>query len=250
MLSCNNAMVLTNRLGQVIHVNTAWCRLTGYELSEVEGKTCRFLHGPETNPELIALAKEDLLNDKSHQMIVMNYRKNGEKFINKVIMVPIHGGYLDASITHYCGLLLPQEKNVKNEMNQQQPHHGGGVEIILNSLPVTSAALNVPPSIVQPTANNNNNNGKAGSSDTTSVTSSNSGSSSRQQQNGSQNGSNSSSNDSNNSGSNRNSSSGSSSNNNVNSSSTSSSSQLKQKLEQVDITEAMHVEPPHKKMKM
>jgi PAS domain S-box-containing protein len=81
----------------VIHVNTAWSQLTGYELSEVEGKTCKFLQGLETNVHETAKTKQAILQNKSVQMTVVNYKKNGERFWNKVIIVPIHGGYEDTS---------------------------------------------------------------------------------------------------------------------------------------------------------
>jgi PAS domain S-box-containing protein len=90
-------MVLTDRLGRVIHVNTAWSQLTGYELAEVEGRTCKFLQGRETNFHETVKSKEAVRQNRPFQMTVVNYKKNGERFLNKVIIVPIHGGYEDPS---------------------------------------------------------------------------------------------------------------------------------------------------------
>ncbi len=95
MLSCNNAMILTNKDGRIVHVNTAWCQLTGYSLIDIEGKTCKFLQGPDTDHDLTKKMKDDLMYDRNTAITVYNYKKDGERFLNKIIAVPIHGGYLE-----------------------------------------------------------------------------------------------------------------------------------------------------------
>ena len=38
MLSCNDAMVLTDKNGKIVHCNRQWVELTGYTLTDIEGK--------------------------------------------------------------------------------------------------------------------------------------------------------------------------------------------------------------------
>ena len=45
MLSCNDAMVLTDKNGKIVHCNRQWVELTGYTLTDIEGKhILHFLH--------------------------------------------------------------------------------------------------------------------------------------------------------------------------------------------------------------
>ena len=43
MVSSKDALVLTDKVGRIVHANKAWSDLTGYHLRDVEGKTCKFL---------------------------------------------------------------------------------------------------------------------------------------------------------------------------------------------------------------
>ena len=44
-------------------------------------------------------------------MTVLNYRRDGSAFKNRVIMVPIRGGLSEAAgVTHFCALLLPDRE--------------------------------------------------------------------------------------------------------------------------------------------
>eukprot|EP00599_Poterioochromonas_sp_BG-1_P006423 CAMPEP_0173145878 /NCGR_PEP_ID=MMETSP1105-20130129/8154_1 /TAXON_ID=2985 /ORGANISM="Ochromonas sp., Strain BG-1" /LENGTH=532 /DNA_ID=CAMNT_0014059961 /DNA_START=423 /DNA_END=2021 /DNA_ORIENTATION=- len=133
MLSCNNAMILTNKDGRIVHVNTAWCQLTGYSLIDIEGKTCKFLQGPDTDHDLTKKMKDDLMYDRNTAITVYNYKKDGERFLNKIIAVPIHGGYLEPGISHYCALLVP--------MNEQTSQSSSSLHEDLSPIGPSNSAL-------------------------------------------------------------------------------------------------------------
>ncbi len=84
-----------NKEFQIIHVNTAWVKLTGYELNEIEGETDEFLQGSKTNMNEIQIFREGLQIGKNQNMRIVYYNKSKEAVVMKVIVVPIHGGYLD-----------------------------------------------------------------------------------------------------------------------------------------------------------
>lgn len=98
MLSSHSALVLTDKDQRIVHVNSAWCQLTGYEITDVEGKKCNVLNGPESDRKAIDDCRQALVEFRPYQMTLINYRKNGEKFMNKVIIVPIRGGYLNSGM--------------------------------------------------------------------------------------------------------------------------------------------------------
>ncbi|KAK7060789.1 hypothetical protein VNI00_000522 [Paramarasmius palmivorus] len=92
----------------VIYVSPTFCRLTGYPENEVLGRNCRFLQSPDgvqpkgevrkyTSHEAVKHLKKNLVADKECQTSVINYKKNGDAFINLVTVIPIRGGELGSS---------------------------------------------------------------------------------------------------------------------------------------------------------
>lgn len=74
----------------IVFANRAFCNLTGYSESEVVGRNCRFLQGPDTDQEQVqkiraALAAEDLV-----VVELLNYRKDGSSFWNALHIGPIY----------------------------------------------------------------------------------------------------------------------------------------------------------------
>jgi PAS domain S-box-containing protein len=93
MLSCQDALVLTDSFGRILHVNTAWVELTGYALGEVEGSTCSRLQGSMTDMNEVYRVANLTKSGQVAQMKVVNYNKDGMMFSNYVTIVPIRGGY-------------------------------------------------------------------------------------------------------------------------------------------------------------
>src|SRR3712207_3038169 len=63
----------------IIFVNDAFTHLTGYARSEVVGRNCRFLQGPDTDPETIALVRERLKTGEGFETEILNYKKDGSR---------------------------------------------------------------------------------------------------------------------------------------------------------------------------
>jgi len=87
----------------IVYCSPTFCRLTGYEEHEILGKNCRFLQSPDgnqhkgeirkfTSHDAVSHIKKHLVADKEVQTSIVNYRKNGEAFINLVTIIPIRGG--------------------------------------------------------------------------------------------------------------------------------------------------------------
>ena len=83
-------------------VNAAFTALTGYTAKEVVGRNCRFLQGPSTEPDQVALISERLKAEQDVTAVMLNYRKDGTVFHNQVSISPV----LDATgaVTHYFGV--------------------------------------------------------------------------------------------------------------------------------------------------
>ncbi len=73
----------------LVYVNKAFEAITGYTLAETVGKNCRFLQGNEHNQEGVLQLREAIKNKKSIEVVLRNYRKNGELFYNHLLMSPL-----------------------------------------------------------------------------------------------------------------------------------------------------------------
>jgi len=80
-------------------VNTEFCRITGYDLREVQGRNCRFLQGPRTEPASVAVIQDTLRRGVDCHVKITNYRKNGENFQNLLTMRPVHDSN---GVYRYC----------------------------------------------------------------------------------------------------------------------------------------------------
>lgn len=70
---------------------------TGYSRDEAFGQNCRFLQGPGTNPHTVEAIRQGLKAETRFVIDVLNYRKNGEPFLNRLRIRPIyntHGGLM------------------------------------------------------------------------------------------------------------------------------------------------------------
>lgn len=71
-------------------VNDEFCRLTQYTKHEAEGRNCRFLQGPKTEPKSVAVIQDTLRRGVDCHVKILNYRKSGETFENLLTMRPVH----------------------------------------------------------------------------------------------------------------------------------------------------------------
>lgn len=85
----------------IVYANRAFEKLTGYSLSEIRGKNCRYLQSPtgevkrgtireQCDNQLLFNVKTKLSKKEECQFITYNFRKNKEKFINLITIIPIN----------------------------------------------------------------------------------------------------------------------------------------------------------------
>lgn len=74
---------------QIVYVNDAFTRMTGYLPEEVIGLTPRILQGPETSRKELDRLKEALTQWKPVEVELLNYKKNKEEFWVSISVVPV-----------------------------------------------------------------------------------------------------------------------------------------------------------------
>ena len=99
----------------LVYANQRFCELTGYEESDILGRNCRFMQGPETDPESVAEIRDAIDNGEPVSTVLRNYRDDGTTFWNRVTIAPIGGE--DGSISNSVGF---QEDVTERKEREQQ----------------------------------------------------------------------------------------------------------------------------------
>ena len=73
----------------MVYISNEFSKHTGYSIEESLGKNCRFLQGPETDENDIKQIKLALKLKKRITIDILNYKKNGQKFWNRLRIIPI-----------------------------------------------------------------------------------------------------------------------------------------------------------------
>ena len=93
----------------IVFANQAFLDTTGYTADAVIGRNCRFLQGPETDPAAIAAIREALAAETDLTIELLNYRRDGTAFWNRLMISPIFddAGHL---IYHFASQLDVSEE--------------------------------------------------------------------------------------------------------------------------------------------
>jgi len=75
--------------GKITYANRSVKKLTGYDPSEIIGKTPRILQGPGTDSKVIARLSEALKSGRKFEGKAINYKKDGTPFIMYWRVLPI-----------------------------------------------------------------------------------------------------------------------------------------------------------------
>ena len=89
----------------IIFVNRSFERVTGYALEDVMGQNCRFLQGEATDPEDVERLRRAIEDQVETTVDILNYRKDGETFLNRLIISPIFDDL--GVIRYFLGLQKP-----------------------------------------------------------------------------------------------------------------------------------------------
>ena len=86
----------------MIYANEAFEQISGYGAHELLGQNCRLLQRDDIDQPGIELMRQTIKAGGSCQVVVRNYRKNGELFYNDLAISPVLN--VDGVLTHYVGV--------------------------------------------------------------------------------------------------------------------------------------------------
>lgn len=90
LLDTRASFVIASPLGDrpLVYASDGFCVMSGYERDEILGRNCRFLQGPETDPEHVAKIRAGVEKSESVAVRLLNYKKNGTPFWNTLHITP------------------------------------------------------------------------------------------------------------------------------------------------------------------
>lgn len=94
-------------------VNPAFCRMTGYSLEEVKGKSLKMLQGPETDPAVIEKMGQCLKQERYFEGMTANYRKDGSSYIVEWNISPVRDDR--GVVTHFVSAQRDVSEYVRAE---------------------------------------------------------------------------------------------------------------------------------------
>lgn len=86
----------------LIYVNEGFERVTGYPASEVLGRNCRFLQGPETDSSAVGRIRDAIAGERECVEEILNYRRDGTPFWNRLSITPVRDE--TGEVTHFIGI--------------------------------------------------------------------------------------------------------------------------------------------------
>jgi len=85
----------------MVYVNDRFVEMTGYDRDDAVGVNCRFLQGEDTDEEPVSRLREAIDAREPESVELLNYRKDGTPFWNRVSIAPIRDG--DGSVSEWVG---------------------------------------------------------------------------------------------------------------------------------------------------
>jgi len=85
----------------LIFTNDAFETLTGYKRADSVGKNLRFLHGDDKEQSALKMIKDAIVNQKSCEVKIRNYKKDGTLFYNLLVLTPLFSD--DGVLLYYAG---------------------------------------------------------------------------------------------------------------------------------------------------
>nr|AML79635.1 putative LOV domain-containing protein [Lagarostrobos franklinii] len=110
----------------IVYASEGFLKMTGYCRGEVLGRNSRFLQGPDTDRRSVVEIREAIRQEKSCQITILNYKKDGTSFWNLFHLAPVFCKDV-GRVIHFIGVQTPirkcsrlcTSKDVENDITKQ-----------------------------------------------------------------------------------------------------------------------------------
>jgi PAS domain S-box-containing protein len=105
----------------LIYVNEGFEQITGYAAADALGRNCKFLQGPDTDPDAVAEIRAALTAERDCTVEILNYRRDGTPFWNRLSITPVRDAA--GTVTHYIGIQSDLTKRRRAEEALREAKH-------------------------------------------------------------------------------------------------------------------------------
>jgi two-component system, sensor histidine kinase and response regulator len=74
----------------IVFANSGFSLISGYATEEAVGRSLRFLHGPDTDAEVVKEMERAVSEGRPFKSVLLTYRKDGTPFWNQLALTPVH----------------------------------------------------------------------------------------------------------------------------------------------------------------
>nr|AML78546.1 putative LOV domain-containing protein [Podocarpus coriaceus] len=100
----------------IIFSSDSFLELTEYTREEILGRNCRFLQGPETDPDTVSKIREAIREQREITVQLINYTKSGKKFWNLFHLQPMRDQ--KGELQYFIGVQLDGSEHVEPLRNR------------------------------------------------------------------------------------------------------------------------------------
>nr|AML79634.1 putative LOV domain-containing protein [Lagarostrobos franklinii] len=95
----------------IIFASDSFLELTEYTREEILGRNCRFLQGPETDPDTVSRIRDAIKEQREITVQLINYTKSGKKFWNLFHLQPMRDQ--KGELQYFIGVQLDGSEHVE-----------------------------------------------------------------------------------------------------------------------------------------
>jgi len=86
----------------IVYASRGFLTLTGYQMSQVVGRNCRFLQGPGTDPKMVDRIRTGVSKGEDTSVCLLNYKADGTPFWNQFFVAALRDA--DGTVVNYVGV--------------------------------------------------------------------------------------------------------------------------------------------------
>ena len=86
----------------IVYASQGFLELTGYSMSQVIGRNCRFLQGPGTDAKAVDIIRKGMSEGNDTPVCLLNYKADGTPFWNQFFVASLRDA--DGNIVNYVGV--------------------------------------------------------------------------------------------------------------------------------------------------
>lgn len=131
------AISITDAKANILYVNPAFSRVTGYNTEDVVGQNESVLSDKITPPLVYETMWGRLLQKKSWNGVLVNRRKNGQRYLADLTIAPVLNS--EGNISHYLG--IHRDVTEIHSLQQELENQKSLIESVVDSAPVIIALL-------------------------------------------------------------------------------------------------------------